>query len=450
MTTQALPLLPSQQALALRLQHVNSFSEKLLVLSGEKGSGKSTIVAALACDSEEYNSALVICPQHASSAEIRRKVLVQLISAPIFDDELSLMDTIIRIQSSLTKPLHIIIDDAHLLPKNLWVECILLSQMHCANLPIAVTMTVLPGYWPRLLAELDDDIAELLLHVVVEPLPIDERDSLFQSLLSRSQLEAFIPSEIAHRHLEAQTGTPEEVVTLVTQTIQPPSTINAKLLKTSRYVIVSLLLLAMLVIGGNYLLGTNEDKDTNLGDVKQLTVEQTRHRNTANAYVKSYAETLLSDYFVHRYQVPLPISILLPSEDLSAKDKSSQASNQQAKAIPKPVAKQAKAIVPAAETSPILTSQVSQLSNVRHPSGLYTLQVASVNERKSVDAFLALLKDESHVFVAQQQSRFVILVGDFTDSKAALAKSKQIQSRLKLGKPWLRKWSDLKDYDLQN
>ncbi|WP_350583266.1 ATP-binding protein, partial [Pseudomonas sp. HY2-MNA-CIBAN-0224] len=84
--------------------------EQLLVICGDKGSGKSTLTAALASELDDYNCALIICPQHADSAEIRRKILVQLISAPIFDDERPLMDTVLRIQSSLTKPLHIIID----------------------------------------------------------------------------------------------------------------------------------------------------------------------------------------------------------------------------------------------------------------------------------------------------------------------------------------------------
>jgi DamX protein len=223
LTTSGLLLLPTQEALVQRLQHITSYSEQLLVLCGEKGAGKSTLTAALASELEDYNSALIVCPQHADSAEIRRKILVQLISAPIFDDERPLMDTVLRIQSSLKKPLHIIIDDADYLPKDIWAECILLSQIQCAGKSVAVTMTVEPNFWRTLMADLTDETRSLLLQVTIEPLPSAERDGLYQSLLLRSQKTPFIPREIIHKQLEKQNGTPKEVVDLLTLALEAPA-----------------------------------------------------------------------------------------------------------------------------------------------------------------------------------------------------------------------------------
>lgn len=133
MTFQGQVLLPSQEALVERLHHVASYSDQLLVLVGAHGSGKTTLLTALATDFDESNAALVICPMHADNAEIRRKILVQLVSSPIFDDEISLAETILRVAPKQSKPLHIIIDDAHLLSKELWAECIILNQVQCAG-----------------------------------------------------------------------------------------------------------------------------------------------------------------------------------------------------------------------------------------------------------------------------------------------------------------------------
>lgn len=135
MTFQGQVLLPSQEALIQRLHHVASYSDQLLVLVGAQGSGKTTLLTALATDVDDSNTALVICPMHADNAEIRRKILVQLMSSPIFDDEIPLAETILRVAPNQSKPLHIIIDDAHLLSKELWAECIILNQVFWTDCP---------------------------------------------------------------------------------------------------------------------------------------------------------------------------------------------------------------------------------------------------------------------------------------------------------------------------
>lgn len=172
MTFQGQVLLPSQEALIQRLHHVASYSDQLLVLVGGQGSGKTTLLTALATDFDDSNAALVICPMHADNAEIRRKILVQLMSSPIFDDEIPLAETILRVAQNQSKPLHIIIDDAHLLSKELWAECIILNQIQCAGQRIAVTLTVPPAFLADLLPQLPDSLRRQILPISIEPLKI--------------------------------------------------------------------------------------------------------------------------------------------------------------------------------------------------------------------------------------------------------------------------------------
>ncbi|MDN5370275.1 MAG: DamX protein, partial [Shewanella sp.] len=105
-------LLPSQEALLYRLQHLACYGEQLVLLTGAVGAGKTTLITALANELEDYNLALVACPQHASAAEIRRKIIMQLLPDPLFDDETPLVDTLLRFVPQLQKPLHILLDDA--------------------------------------------------------------------------------------------------------------------------------------------------------------------------------------------------------------------------------------------------------------------------------------------------------------------------------------------------
>ncbi|MGL4713841.1 MAG: AAA family ATPase [Shewanella sp.] len=251
MTFQGSILLPSQEALIQRMHHVASYSDQLLVLFGVSGSGKTTLVTGLATDFDESNAAFVICPMHADSAEIRRKILVQLISAPIFDDDIPLADTLLRLASTQTKPLHIIIDDAHLLPKALWAECIILNQIQCAGKNIAVTLTVPPVFLADLLPQLPELLRRQILPISIEPLSLPEREALYQTLLRYSNQNPFTPREIVRSQLEKQAGTPQEVVNLLDKALhsEPEKTPSSITSKTMIAIAVGMILALVIWLG---------------------------------------------------------------------------------------------------------------------------------------------------------------------------------------------------------
>ncbi|WP_219013288.1 ATP-binding protein, partial [Shewanella algae] len=137
-------LLPSQEALLQRLQHLACYGQQLVLLQGQAGAGKTRLLTALANVLDEHNLALVSCPQHADAAEIRRKLLIQLLPDPLFDDEQPLADTLLRYLGEMRKPIHILIDDADNMPLALWAECLLLTQLQARGEPITLTCSVSP------------------------------------------------------------------------------------------------------------------------------------------------------------------------------------------------------------------------------------------------------------------------------------------------------------------
>ncbi|MGX9461098.1 AAA family ATPase [Shewanella sp. A14] len=467
MTTPGLLLLPTQEALVQRLQHIASYSEQLLVICGGDGSGKSTLTAALASELDDYNSALIICPQHVDSAEIRRKILVQLISAPIFDDERPLMDTVLRVQSSLKKPLHIIIDDAHLLPKDIWAECILLSQIYCAGKPVAVTMTVTPRFWHTLVADLTDDTRAKLLPVTIEPLSIPERDGLYQSLLLRSKQTPFIPREIIHKQLEKQQGTPAEVVKLLALALEEPHSEKNAWPLSIKLLAMSICLLVCIAVG--VFISMQFPVPVSISPAPTLTAEQAGVREKAQQFLSLYADNNLKDYFAKR-QLNFIKSDASEQAKVLIKDQISPDI---------PIVEQTspeKTNTPAADnyTDISVSSSLAglsvqasqpkaQVNKVSQPSELierdntpnvkakgFTLQLASVNDKASLVPILAKLAQESQIYIMSDKQRYVLFLGDFDSATAANAKAKNLQNQYGLAAPWVRKWADLSDYKQQD
>jgi DamX protein len=477
-------LLPTQEMLVQRLQHMASYSEQLLVLCGAKGSGKSTLAEALASELEDINSALVVCPQHVDSNEIRRKILIQLISDPIFDDELPLTDTLLRIQSYLIKPLHIIIDDAHLLPKVLWAECILLSQMSCGGKHVSVTFTIENKFWQPLLEELGKAVDDSVLQVIIDPLPITEREALYQSLLLRSEQDAFTPRNIVSTLLEKQAGTPAEVVSLLASALETKNAVKHSPKRHSR--LISFMgILAAIVAWWLFTNPTlwNEGKSLSYSKVKFASEVERLQDN----WLIDYGQQLLSQYWwqrnspLNQYLSPIDYPVrerlfglqvkvaqqgkgIAHAQELAQRQLNSETSPPLPKLAPVSVVPN---LTSAAQVEKVITPAVTLLAPVKdtvtpadkQPTKVesavnsakapyqngYTLQLANVTQRASLTPILTQIPASELVIQAHNASRFLVFVGHFTSQEQARIKASELKE-LGLGDPWLRRWADLQQY----
>ncbi|MCL1143547.1 AAA family ATPase [Shewanella gaetbuli] len=491
-------LLPSQEELVQRLLHSANYSGQLQLLCGTKGTGKSTLTTVLASELEEHNSALVLCPPHAEAAEIRRKILVQLISSPIFDDEMPLLDTFLRIQSTLSKPLHIIIDDAHLLPKTLWAECILLSQMQCAGANIAITMAIDSHFLSELMAELSEDMREILLPLFIEPLTIAERDGLYQSLLLRSGYTPFIARGIIHNQLEQQSGTPLEVVKLLELAITEPEKAPAK--KFTLIKSISFIGVLLLASGGGYFLwNANATVSSKVMTHQiELTATQQLRKQHANEVIHQFATKLVApvdrwlpsrvdkiapsliivapqseQMLIHQSDVPSQPQTQSQVQQRSQTDIPSLGDNSDSlsqnfqKIDQQAIATQAEPTQRQLATVDLASAQSVSVGGVSIPDEInendttpvaidsvlptfkgYTLQLASVRDKKSLSRIVNKLASEEGMYLAEYKHRHIILFGQFN----SLAEAQSQAERLKqqgFNSPWLRKWQDLDEYTIQ-
>ncbi|WP_281214054.1 AAA family ATPase [Shewanella insulae] len=486
MTFQTAILLPSQESLLHRLQHVVLYGQQLTVLTGEVGAGKTTFTTALVDTLDDVSSALVVCPQHVDSAEIRRKILVQLLSEPVFDDEVPLPETLLRLCDALPSHCHVVLDDAQYLPLELWAECIVLSQLTLPGKKLSLTLTAPADFLNQILAQLPETQRPLLLPVAIAPLTSAEREGLYYTLLHRSEETPFTPRDIVKEQLQRQQGTPAEVVNLLYLALHGEPEVP-KRRPWPLYLAVGTCV-ACLLVSLYWLWGGSEPK---VSQPKVQTVAAVR----AEAFNKRYAQVLLSDYLDWRGRLServlkskdvtveaaelARLSKTQPEDELeseieeaSSQDEvlahqdehqaeqepssqeetlaqtqqmhASQASGE-AETADKPV--ETFAAEPVSEPSESRNLAASTAS-LPHPEG-YTLQLATVKRLQSLDATIAKLPDVDQVLIARYKSYWVLLYGQYSDRQEGKQAALDLAKTAQLSSPWVRAWVDLSGYELQ-
>lgn len=488
-----------------RMQHMACYSQQLVVALGEKGAGKSTLLTALVSEQEEYNSALVVCPMHADAAEIRRKILIQLLSEPLFDDEEPLGDTLGRFAPAFSKPIHILIDDAHMLPLELWAECLLLSQQKCAGRPIAITFASEPARARALYSELGSAQRSLMAPIDIEPLLPTEREALYYTLMSRSEDVPYVPRDIIKTQLEQQGGRPGEVIALLELALTPQTQAANSSKGLWRLLAVAAVTLLVTVGLWGIISGhpgeANSADTTGTGDVA-ASASQTEDNHQVTGLLVSFGEWRLKSYFANRKQ---SLDELLQAE---ADAKAAALAQEQADLA---LLEEAKALaqVETADTlnsasmhiagstkaqtsqdtvstnsstgerisnnySTVGTAQVTQptkaaqpetieskqaagndlkaaaaikvATDMRLPKHGYTLQVATVGKRESADTILQRFANEPNLYLVAYRDKLVILQGNYANQAEADAQADLLPQRYGGGKPWVRAWKDLGSY----
>ncbi|BAJ03976.1 AAA family ATPase [Shewanella violacea] len=464
-------LLPSQETLVQRLQHVSLYGQQLIFVTGSRGSGKTRLVTSLVNELEEFSSALVTCPKHCDSSEIRRKILIQLFSEPVFDDEIPLSETIFRLLSSMPQASFIVLDDAHYLPMELVAECIVLSQLRLPGKTISLTLTCDQDFFDELESQLPLAQKETLLSINIDPLLMPEREALYYTLLSRSDQDPFTPREIVRAQLEKQAGTPQEVVNLLELSLNG----NTEVVVANKWpksVMLGISVIFVLLFGCYYLFSPSEVVATS--SAERTVIEPVSKPSP----LSQYGERILAGYFVlhqrlveDKEDTQVPESeelteIITEALDKENPDSQVQISEEQSQATTVSVNTIADTETSSVETFARLEEfklteiestelresdadlAVERVKEMRTFTG-YTIQLASVREIKSLNNLLAMIEDEQDIQLARHGDRWIILLGHFKTLAIANKKSSGLMKKYGLKSPWIRAWKDLVEYELE-
>ncbi|WP_413700692.1 AAA family ATPase [Psychromonas sp. KJ10-10] len=116
---------PSQLQLIERLQHLLYLSSSITFISGEAGSGKSTLVEQLSnLLPDDTQQAFIRLYQTTPATQIRQQIIAQLFEDPLFNAEDSLANILLLLKDSQKSDVSraVVIDNAELLPAQLLTE----------------------------------------------------------------------------------------------------------------------------------------------------------------------------------------------------------------------------------------------------------------------------------------------------------------------------------------
>ncbi|MGS0681740.1 AAA family ATPase [Shewanella sp. 125m-7] len=485
-------LLPSQDALLHRLLHISLYGEQLMVLTGEDGAGKTTLATALLNELEHHSSAWVICPKHCDSAEIRRKILVQLLSDPVFDDETPLPECLLSVVDSLPAKSCIVLDDAHLLPLDIWAECIVLSQISLPGKSIKILMTAPVAFFNEVAAQLPESLLDQVLPIYIEPLEQAEREGLYYTLLSRSEQQPFTPRDIVKNRLEMQLGTPKEVVGLLELALNGEQEVPQQKSRLTLIIAVSLVCIIALLASW-LLIDGNEDTPNVKANRVEFAINTAERFGLDDRFLIEYAERVLLDYcpyscssisssFASSLQVENQASVdiaksgALNLTDVTAltelnsatpesvttykakqistfvteQQEQTQAIEQLQETSAKSIEGVGKATDKLPESRAESSESIGQSAKIGKPIEGYTLQLASVKRLDSLHNTLSKLNDIPQVKVARYQQRWVVLLGEYSSRKVAQQQSALLMAKTGISAPWIRAWQNLNEYELQD
>ena len=471
-------LLPSQEGLVERLTHNIYYAEQLQLLSGASGSGKSFLLKQL---NQNLDGSVVFMssPLHADDAEIRRKLLLPLLSEPVFDDEVSLSDSLVSFSASLQQPITILIDDAHRLSMALWAELIALSQMTISERHISIIAAVTPEFEQQIFESLPESYQSLLTSLYLEPLIQQEQDALYYSLLSRS--DGFENHLIAKPDFNGVTVYPKDIVSVFVasndeQVEKVIKKSNLKALILALPIIVSVLGLSWFY--QTQILNFLFDGEKSVAEptvVAKKSTLQLPIKDAEDVFKRAEVERIESERTKPQTIVvggeskanelePLITQELVQEEPLQKSHETVVRKPQVEDVTPKQAETSQTEVIMAVKghkpvTVPVVVETkpapepvvVVEKPKIQRPNPeSYTLQIATVSKKRSLNNLLKQLKDQEGVRVGKNNSRWVVVIGAFENYRKAKAFEKKLLAETKISKPWIRKWKALNKLELQN
>jgi len=232
MVERTLISLPSQLQLLERLQHHIYLSSFLIFITGETGSGKTTLTEnltnTLPADLKQVYLAL---SDVATIPVLRQKVIEQLFDRALFNAQDKLVDSVERLQEEFSQSQNrlLIIDNADLLPTDFLIElCELLASFELTNNKnVNVMLLVDPVSTNNFLSYLASNLVDRLskkinrLELVLPALTSQEATALLAHNFQQIGYQAKLQHQDALNHqLHLCEGNPKKIISLAEELSQ--------------------------------------------------------------------------------------------------------------------------------------------------------------------------------------------------------------------------------------
>ncbi len=412
------------------------------VLTGCLGSGKTTIVTALA-DKLAANSIFVTCIQGITVEDIRRQVLAQLLPELIVHSEMSLSDILLKQKGLLAAHSHVIFDDAQFLPVEIWSECLEVTQLVPMKQKCSFTFVISSHFLSGVLYQLPPFQQKLLLPVEIDTLAEEEQSCLYYTLLTHSAQANKIPYEMADKQLCLQSATVGEVVNKFKADLhQQQADIEVK---SRLFPNIAWQMLLIVSILGCFMLFLTPKA---FKPMPQFTISASASKSN-----HAYADLLLAPYFEQRQAhaalatASFELSVV---KDAYANQQQNELGNKSTELADK---------IDAVEVDNNAVKSITSLVEKNEqtlddkfallPNTGFVLQVASVQHVGSLTPIIEKLGVSEQLYIAKYQDWWVVLLGNFESAKDAHKEAERLQRNLSLPAPWVRRWADLSEFQLQ-
>jgi len=476
----------SQTQLCERLRHLTQFSSHLLFVSGESGSGKSTVLRNYVESDFNQKTITIDAQQCHDDTTVRTQVLQQISYDGRFNAHITLVDSLPLLAQQLEYEFTLCIDNAmRLSPASIaeFAQLVALSLNNKVNIKVNIILfaesewvdiTILP------FAKSATNVLELEMTVLDPQAAVTFVEQQFSQA---GYKPTFVNQDAINRQIETCHGNPAELAKCAQAIMQgqvyhaessTPSKTDKLVVTSNKSFYLAAMIAGVLLLGsaGSFLYDAYQTEqqiaDSVLKDplLNTPVMVQTANVNTNSAVIVDVNEPqmLASDW---DDELPTKIGKTITLTDPVVPATSSQAGKQRVviddAAVNKMLAKQStsdtvkvidsKMVVEvvdkvvrkdAGNTAKTLTGQAWLIAQ---PAKNYTFQIAGLSRQSQLKQYLSENELPENVWTYQtlrnNKPWYVVLYGSFTSVEQANAAKLKLPASVQKDKPWLKRFAQI-------
>ena len=465
----------SQMQLCERLRHLTQFSSHLLLVSGESGSGKSTVLRNYVESDFNQKTITIDALQCHDDVALRTLLLQQISYDGRFNAHASLIDSLPLFAQQLEHELTVCIDNAMALSAASITEFAQLVEL-CLNNRISIKINIIlfaESQWVDLTMLEFAKSATNVLELEMTALDPQAAVQFVEQQFNQADYKpTFVNQDAINRQIEACKGNPAELAKcaqaiMLGQVYKSGSAMTSTATQSTKNKSFYLadIIAGLLLFGsaGSFLYDAYQTEQPQATDIivaeSLLYSSDMMHDDTVSSDTGSdvsSAQMLASDW---DEELPTEIGQTITLTAPTLAESGLQAQKQRVviddDAVNKMLAKQS-----SADASPVIDSKtdlqaVENTSNtvtgkawvMAQPAKNYTFQIAGLSREIQLKQYLSENELSENIWTYQTQRNnkpwYVVLYGSFSSVEQANAAKLKLPASVQKDKPWLKRFAQI-------